>query len=1010
MAGRVLLRWRWAVALLGVSGSLGLLACAPETLPGDPPSTQRDWPVAQLHEGGHVAAELTPGATHRWRLPLEAGDFLRLVVEQGGVDVELTWLDPAGEAVLTADRNIEQWGPELVMAVTETAGDHTLSIRAAEYSGGRYEARIEALRPATDADRLAARTYRRFRQAEDLSREEAKAVWEEALEAWRELDEPLLEGEVLSQMGRDPSFRDPAEAAEHSRAAAKALARAGQHRWEAIARSDAAINLWVLGEPETVERAVEQYEMVRDLARKIEDPLVEGKALNGLGLAYRRWGEIQESLAHYEAALETLPRDDVTVRPHVLHNLGVLHSLYFEDHERAVELLTSARDAWSPEDPSYARYKARSVNQLGRIALEQGRFEEARNHFEAALALRQDEDPCAQAVTLGRLAFVEAAGGRSPVANAHRDEALDLVERNGCPREEPTVHVLAAELAQIRGNHAEALERFGTARARADELADPTLLAESLVGIARTRRARGDLPAALKASRQALELAQDLRPTVLREDLRTAFFATVQDRFDLHVGILTELGRHREAWATAEAARAQALRDLLVEAGAGLRRVAEPELVERERRLRRRLSYAQSRGRPRQAEIAALVEALERVRAEIRRGSPRYAELTQPRLLTVEAAQRDLLDDDILLLEYRLGSEESWLWAVSRDTFSAHVLPPRGEIEPLTREAAGWLQSLEWPGETPEVLCELSRKVLGPVASELGSRRLVLVPDGALESVSFAALPIPMEAPCIQAPPLVARHEIVSLPSVGALAAQRRLHAARPPAPGWVAVVADPVYGPEDPRLETPPRVPVSRGLSRLTHSGREAEEIRRLAPERVRTFSGFEASKQTILEEGSWASHRVLHFAVHGLLAPDRPLLSRLVLSRFTRRGEPVEGSLYAHEIYDLDLPAELTVLSACDTARGRWIAGEGVVAGLPRAFLYAGSQRVLVSLWAVQDRSTSEMMEAFYEHLMDPGQPPGRALQQAQRELWQANRPPRQWAGFVLQGDWRPLSPWDR
>jgi CHAT domain-containing protein len=260
----------------------------------------------------------------------------------------------------------------------------------------------------------------------------------------------------------------------------------------------------------------------------------------------------------------------------------------------------------------------------------------------------------------------------------------------------------------------------------------------------------------------------------------------------------------------------------------------------------------------------------------------------------------------------------------------------------------------------------------------------------------------------------VAAHEVVHLPSVAALAAQRRSLAGRTPAEGWVAVVADPVYGPDDERLRRAPgprpaafsRSPGER-FRRLRHAGEEAAAVLAGLPS-DRTFSaiGFDASKATV-GGGALAGFRVLHFATHGVLHPDQPLLSFLALSDRDPAGRPVDGALYAHEIYDLGLPAELVVLSACDTARGRSVEGEGLVSGLPRAFLYAGAARVLVSLWSVEDRSTRDLMERFYRGLLQRGLPPGRALQEAQRALWRAGRPPHQWAGFVLQGDWRPLPP---
>jgi CHAT domain-containing protein len=342
------------------------------------------------------------------------------------------------------------------------------------------------------------------------------------------------------------------------------------------------------------------------------------------------------------------------------------------------------------------------------------------------------------------------------------------------------------------------------------------------------------------------------------------------------------------------------------------------------------------------------------------------------------------------LLEYRLGEAASTVWAVTSDSLTAVRLPPRRVIEPLAREAALGMRSLEG---RPGALCDLSRLLLAPVAPHLARRRLVVVADGALEALSFAALPEPAGlAACSTASPLVEAHEIVYLPSAATLLTQRRLLAGRRPAPGWLAVVADPAY---------------RSAHLRLPGAAQEAKEITAGLPAaQVFVATGAAASWQTVTG-GGLHGFRIVHFAVHGSLDPEHPLLSALVLAEIDAVGRPVPGTLPAHEIYDLDLPAELVVLSACETARGREVPGEGLVSGLPRAFLYAGAARVLVSLWEVEDQSTRDLMSLFYRNLLGRGLPPASALQEAQRTLRQSGRRPNQWAGFILLGDWRPLPP---
>lgn len=996
---------------------------------GSPEPIERDWPEAELRTGGVVEARCDHAETHTYRIALESGQYLRLRVEQVGVDLNLRLLDPEGELLLEADRLIGGFGPEHVLAVAELPGTYSVVLHAtSSRSPGRYEARIEALRPASAEDRRAAVTYRRFRDAEAFARndrERAGAVWADALATWRELGEEALEAEVLARIGL--GHFDSGEwdlGALRYAEAVEIFARAGERVWQLRPRQDlAAVQVWQV----EYDKAIENYRIVVEVSREIGDRMLEGIALNGMGAAYRAQGEVQQALGHFEAALERLPEDDHHTRPLTLHNLAALYWRQFQDSRRSEELLLAALDLYRPEKVStHAAFRARALMYLGAMAQEQDRLLDARRLLEEALAIETGFDRCGRATLLGRIAVLEdAALGRGP-ADSRMAEAFDTLGGGVCAGAKATLHLLSGEIAERRGESEAALAAYRRGRELAAEQGDGNRLADSLAGIVRVERARGRANVALEASRQMLAILEGVRPTVLRSDLRTAFFASAQSHFDLHIGLLTSLGAEAEAWAAAERARAQALRDLLLESGAGLRRSADPVLAERERSLQRRLNVLESqrlkaaeggseRAETLRKEIEARIEDLEKVRGEIRRQSPAYAALTAPDPLDLRELQRHHLDSDTLLLEYRLGEETSWLWAVTRDSFEGYVLPPRGEIEAVAREAVRWTRSLRWPGRYPQSLCELSEILLGPAAHRLGGRRLVVVADGALEELSFAALPSPVESEdCAGAAPLVADHEVVHLPSVSALTAQRRLLADRQPAPGWLAMVADPVYGPDDDRLRASggPRPASSRArapgrFARLSHAGEEADAVlAELPPATVFDARGLHASKETITG-GAIGEHRVVHFATHGVLHPDQPLLSFLALSQVSADGRPVDGDLYAHEIYDLEIPAELVVLSACDTARGRQVRGEGLVSGLPRAFLYAGAARVLVSLWPVPDRSTRDLMELFYRGLVHEGLPPGRALQEAQRSLWREGRPPYQWAGFVLQGDWRPLPP---
>ena len=259
---------------------------------------------------------------------------------------------------------------------------------------------------------------------------------------------------------------------------------------------------------------------------------------------------------------------------------------------------------------------------------------------------------------------------------------------------------------------------------------------------------------------------------------------------------------------------------------------------------------------------------------------------------------------------------------------------------------------------------------------------------------------------------MVVEHEIVSLPSASVLAVLRRETRDREPPARSVAVLADPVFEADDPRLRVVAGArrsgtsPASRrgGYPRLAATRQEADAILALAPEGTTLRAvDFDASRTTATSP-DLAQYRFVHFATHGVFDDDNPGLSGVVLSTFGPRGQVQDGMLRLHDIYGLHLPAEMVVLSACNTALGRPVRGEGLV-GIVRGFLYAGAKRVVASLWKVDDDATVEMMRRLYGEMLEKNLAPAAALRQAQIGLWRQERwrAPYYWAAFVLQGEWR-------
>jgi len=383
--------------------------------------------------------------------------------------------------------------------------------------------------------------------------------------------------------------------------------------------------------------------------------------------------------------------------------------------------------------------------------------------------------------------------------------------------------------------------------------------------------------------------------------------------------------------------------------------------------------------------------------------------------------RRRILGPSMALLVYRLGDEHSEVQVSTRKCTRSWQLAGRAELESEARELSRHWRSRHGKAHPrmAELELELAKKLFADALEDLDAKYLVIVTEGELRWLSFNALPDPraIRAGAETRPPrrLVDSFAVVqfdSLSELGRLGAEdpeKRLGTRS------VAIIADPVSGYGDPRLGRGERRRVliddnraspSLGgaiLPRLTHAEREAEQILEKA-EGIETYSatGF-AARREVLTQGAVAPYSIVHLAAHGFPG-DPDGAPGMIFSRFDEGGRPIEGLLGSDEVYELHFGAELVVLSGCKTGIGPDLASGGFHS-LGRAFLHAGARQVVVSLWDVSDRSTAELMDRFYEHLLAEGLPPVEALAAAQASM--AHDPtwarPYHWAGFVLQGDWR-------
>ena len=1020
-----------------------------------------------LTVGKPVAREMKGGEQHAYQVTLNTGQYARIVVEQKGIDVVVALLGTDGKSLLEADNNLSGTrGLEAVSLLAEVGGDYSFTVRSLqkEASAGRYELRIEDLRVATEADRkrvAAERAYfagtKLLKERTTESRGKAIEQYREALRLMREAGDRRGEAMTLTNIGMAHNqLNEFQKARDNLDQALNVWQVVGDRHLEAITLIlKGGVYYW-LAEPQ---KALDAYDLAVPVMRAVGDQSGEVWAFTQMGNAYRLAGESQKALDHFAQALPLLPSvGDRRNEASLLNNIGTVYNL-LGDPDKALTYFNQALTLLPTiTDP---RLKAVTLSNVGNIHNLRNEPKEALEYLDQALIVaRANSDRRAEAGVLTQVGIAYSSLKDQAKSEENLESALKIRVAMSDRVGEANTLTHFGRAFDTLNQPRKALEYYDKALPIWRAVGDPNGEVAALYGMARAESKLDDLLAANARSQEALARINTMQTKVASQYLRALYFASVQDVYKLHIDLLMRLHRRQPtagfdvaALKTYEQARARSLIDMLTEASADIRQGVDAGLVARERSLQQRLNAEADRqirvfgGQHKEEEAGAVRRSIEElltqllaVEAELKTGSPRYAALTQSAPLGLAEIQTSVTDNTTLLLEYSLGEERSYLWAVTASSFSTYELPPRATIEAAARRCYDLLtarnQFVKFETadekrerirkadvEYPNAARALSQILLGPVATQLAGKRLLVVPDGALEYLPFAALTLPNQAARAFVP-LMVHHEVTSIPSASTLAVLRRELQGRAPAEKVVAVFADPVFDKADERFtgdvtrnagghhgektasevkEPANSSDQAAALARLPYTRQEADAILALVPPTGRKAAlGFDANRSAAMSY-DLSKFRIIHFATHSYLDSQRPELSAIALSMVDRQGKPQEGYLRSHEIFNLRLGADLVVLSGCRTGLGKEVKGEGLY-GMTRGFMYAGSKRVMVSLWDVQDQATARLMTDFYRGLLGPKRSnTAAALRAAQIAIWRDGRwqAPYYWAGFVLQGE---------
>ncbi|XZN98457.1 MAG: CHAT domain-containing protein [Microcoleus sp.] len=827
--------------------------------------------------------------------------------------------------------------------------------------------------------------------------------------------------------------------------ALKLYRSAGDRLQETITLNNIGFVYSNLGEQQ---KALDYYNQSLPLSRAIGDRRVEATTLNNIGLVYNNWGEQQKALDYYNQSLP-LSRaiGDRLQEAITLNNIGAIYDNLGEQQK--------ALDYYNQSLPLSRAIGNRSVeattlSNIGAIYSVLGEKQKALDYYNQSLPLRRAVgDRSGEALTLSNIGVIyKNLGEQQKALDYYYNQSLPLSRAIGDRRVEATTLNNIGVIYKNLGEQQKALDYYNQSLPLSRAVGDRSGEASTLHNIAINKRDRGNLTEALNDIEASLKIIENLRTKIASPELRSSYFATVQDYYEFYIDLLMQLhktnpksGYDTKALEASERSRARSLLELLQETNTNIREGISPDLLQQENRAKQQLDViekqrieALSSPNPNPKKIdeidkqrLALLQQYQQIQTQIRSTSPRYAALTQPKPLTFPEIQKQILDENTILLQYAIGKDRSYLWVVTSTGLTSYELPKRADIETAARNFRDAITSeiqRDIPQRVAKASANLGQLILQPAAAQLGNKRLLIVPDGVLHYTPFPALTLPPTAGQNTNVPLITQHEIITLPSASTLAILRQNYADRKPPSQTLAILADPVFSPDDERIKgklTPAttekleanNLGLNRSLrasnrewppKRLTSSREEAQTIYSLFPSASsrQTFD-FDASRTTATD-GSLANYQIVHFATHGMANSKNPELSGILMSMVDNKGNPVNGFLRLNDIFNLKLAANLVVLSACQSGMGQNVKGEGMV-GLTRGFMYAGAQRVAVTLWIVDDEGTAVLMQKFYQKMVQQKLAPAAALRAAQMEMMQQEKwkSPYYWSAFTLQGEWK-------
>lgn len=781
-----------------------------------------------------------------------------------------------------------------------------------------------------------------------------------------------------------------------------------------------------------------------------------GKALSNFGMGYLNMllNEKQKAIFFFQKAEELFPADfEWLERAKLYNNLGVICEEYgnYEMGE-----LYREKGYLFNQKANYLLGEIATLPSLARIKMFKGDYEGSKELYEKMITLSlENKNKFHKAVGKEGLGNIEFQKGNFDSALKYYQETLSIYDEIGIKL--PRIENFLGKVLEKKGDFIAAKSFYTRALNINFQTKDHLAASENLYNLANLSFLEGNAETSFEQINKSIEITENLYSDIVNSSLKRSYFSNVYDRYELLIHLLMQKFKQTsdtvyaiQALQVSEKSRSRYMLENLRLSEAQFTKDANPELINREKEIRRHLNRNVdilteliSRKSPAneisqlENEIFTLENELEDIKGKLKQESPIYTSIKNPSTFDLSSFQKQILDKDSLFLEFSLGEKESYLWVISNKEHWQFTLPSRRVIEERVekmRKTFDGRQQL--PNEEPQRFQErisdlekifnqeaklLSLDLFGQMDDKLRGKKLIIVTDGKLSFLPISALSYPNTDDL-----LITQNEVIYQPSGSFLSVLENLHKTNQIPSKDLLIFADPVFSDIDNRLLTKNpdvsnkenvlgstlrefRLFDSEGkIPRLFATQEEAEAIAKaVGKTNTKLVSGFAANREQVLNP-EIKDYKILHFATHGLIDVNRPEVSSIVLSQFDENGQKLEGFLRLQDIYSLDLASDLVVLSACQSGIGKEFKGEGLMS-LSNGFLQAGAKTVVSTAWKVDDNATSLLMQHFYNNLIQKRLTPSDSLRKAQLELMQNPqfKSPFYWAAFTVQGEFRkPIS----